>query len=203
MTDDNNNDYELINFLILGNFYVGKHSIIERFINNNFKNNNSINITSFISKKISINNRNFYLLFRISISSERYIPLPRILFRNVSIFILVFDITNENSFDDIKKFWFPQLKNAENNNFILALVGNKCDLSYKKIDDSEIINYAKSINAKYFKVSALTGEGIKELFEYLIKTFCELNDKKQNENENKIIKIEKKDMKEKKKKFFK
>ena len=202
MTDDDNNNYEQINFIFLGNFFVGKHSIIERFINNNFfKDNNNINLKDFISKKMSINNRNFWLYFRIPCFSERYRPVPRSYFRNVHICIFVFDITGVN-FDDIKNFWFHQLENAENNNIIRALVGSKCDLS-QKIDDSEIIDYAKTINAKYFKVSALTGEGINELFEDLIKTFCELNDKKQNKNKNQIIKLGKKDMKVKKKKFCK
>ncbi len=144
------------------------------------------------------------MYFFIPTSSERFKPVPKFLFKRADICIFVFDIKNEYTFSEIKNFWFPQLENFPNNNLILALVGNESNLSDdEKIDDSEIINYAKSINVKYFKVSSFTGEGINELFEDLIKTFCELNDKKHNENKNQIIKIEKKDMKVKKKKICK
>ena len=77
---------------------------------------------------MSINNRNFWLCFRIPCSSERYRPVLKSYFRNVHICIFVFEITDVH-FDDIKNFWFHQLKNAENNNIIRALVGSKCDLS--------------------------------------------------------------------------
>ena len=204
MTDDYD-DCEKITFLLIGNFYAGRTLKIEKFLNNKcLTDRYKVGIQDFYKKKISINQRNFCLLFFIPTSSERFRLLPRSLFKQADICIFVFDINDEYTFSEIKNFWFPQLENFPNNNLILALVGNESNLSDdEKIDDSEIINYAKSINVKYFKVSAKTGEGIKELFEYLIKTFCELNDKKQNENKNKIIKIEKKDIKEKKKKFFK
>ena len=42
MTDDDNNNYEQINFIFLGNFFVGKHSIIERFIYNHFFDNDNL-----------------------------------------------------------------------------------------------------------------------------------------------------------------
>ena len=202
----NDNDYEKITFLLIGNFYAGRTLIIERFINNKCLTDRvGVSIQDFYKKKISINKRNFCLYFVIPHSSEKLQYIPKFLFKLADICIFVFDIKNEYSFRDVKEFWFHQLKYApEDKNFILALVGNERNLSdYEKIDDSEIINYAKSINVKYFKVSSFTGEGINELFEDLIKTFCELNDKKQNENENKIIKIEKKDMKVKKKKICK
>ena len=202
MTDEYD-DCEEITFLLIGNFYAGRTLIIERFLNNKcLTDRYEVSIQDFYKKKISINKRNFYLLFFIPTSSERFRLLPRTLFKQADICIFVFDIKDEYTFSVIKNFWFPQLENFPNNNLILALVGNESNLSdYEKIDDSEIINYAKSINVKYFKVSSFTGEGINELFEDLIKTFCELNDKKQNKN--KIIKIEKKDMKVKKKKFCK
>ena len=202
MTDDNN-DYEKINFLLIGDLYAGTVLIIDRFINNKcLTNKYQINILqNFYSKKISINKRNFSLTFFIPISSEKFRPITRFYYRMADICIFVFDIKDIYTFNNIKNFWFPCFENdVPNNNFILALVGNESDKSdYEKIDDSEIIDYAKSINAKYFKVSSFTGEGINELFEDLIKTFCELNDKKQNKN--KIIKIEKKDMKVKKRNF--
>ena len=205
MTDDNNH-YEKINFLLIGDFDAGRTLIIERFINNKCITNKHYNFLQYsYKKKISINKRNFCLTFFIPTYSERFRPLATINYRNADICIFVFDIQYKYTFNNIKNFWFPCFENdVPNNNFILALVGNESDKSdYKKIDDTEIINYAKSINVKYFKVSSFTGEGINELFEDLIKTFCELNDKKQNENENesKIIKIEKKDMKVKKRNF--
>ena len=161
---------------------------------------------------MTINNRNFNFCFNIPCYPVRHQPVPISLFRNIHVCVFVFDLSNKLGLGlyEIENFWFREFENApkkflilhdekqaqQHKNIIRALVGSKCDLS-QKIDDSEIIDCAKTINAKYFKVSAKTGEGINELFDYLITTFCEL--KKQNENKNEIIKLGKNN--EEKKKF--
>ena len=175
---------EKIKIVLVGEASVGKTSIIQRYIDNNFSTNNSSTIgLSYVSKKLSINNRNFRLDIWDTAGQERYRALTKVFFVDSQICIFVFDITKKNTFEDIQNFWVKELENVSNKNIVLGLVGNKCDLSEKEeIVDSEIIAYAQTINAQYFKVSALAGVGINELFEDLTKSFSELIENKQNDN---------------------
>ena len=195
-------DYEKIKVVLVGEASVGKTSIIQRFIDNHFSENNSSTIgLSYVSKKLTIDKKNFRLDIWDTAGQERYRALTKVFFVDSQICILVFDITKKQTFEDIKNFWIKELENvSSSNNIILGLVGNKCDLSdNEEIIDSEIINYAQTINAQYFKVSALAGVGINELFEDLTKSYYELNNNKQNDNQK--LKVEKKDLKKKKNKF--
>ena len=195
-------DYEKIKVVLVGEASVGKTSIIQRYIDNSFSENNSSTIgLSYVSKKLSIDKKNFRLDIWDTAGQERYRALTKVFFVDSQICILVFDITKKQTFEDIKNFWIKELENvSSSNNIILGLVGNKCDLSdNEEIIDSEIINYAQTIKAQYFKVSALAGVGINELFEDLTKSYYELNNNKQNDNQK--LKFEKKDLKKKKNKF--
>ena len=194
-------DYEKIKVVLVGEASVGKTSIIQRYIDNSFSENNSSTIgLSYVSKKLSIDKKNFRLDIWDTAGQERYRALTKVFFVDSQICLLVFDITKKQTFEDIKNFWIKELENVSNTNIILGLVGNKCDLSdNEEIIDSEIINYAQTIKAQYFKVSALAGVGINELFEDLTKSYYELNNNKQNDNQK--LKVEKKDLKKKKNKF--
>ena len=195
-------DYEKIKVVLVGEASVGKTSIIQRYIDNSFSENNSSTIgLSYVSKKLSIDKKNFRLDIWDTAGQERYRALTKVFFVDSQICLLVFDITKKQTFEDIKNFWIKELENvSSSNNIILGLVGNKCDLSdNEEIIDSEIINYAQTIKAQYFKVSALAGVGINELFEDLTKSYYELNNNKQNDNQK--LKVEKKDLKKKKNKF--
>ena len=195
-------DYEKIKVVLVGEASVGKTSIIQRYIDNSFSENNSSTIgLSYVSKKLSIDKKNFRLDIWDTAGQERYRALTKVFFVDSQICLLVFDITKKQTFEDIKNFWIKELENvSSSNNIILGLVGNKCDLSdNEEIIDSEIINYAQTIKAQYFKVSALAGDGINELFEDLTKSYYELNNNKQNDNQK--LKVEKKDLKKKKNKF--
>lgn len=80
--------------------------------------------------------------------------------------LLVFDITDQNSFKSLDHFYkFVQSKNK---NMQVVVLGNKYDQKEnRKISKESAIEYSKSINSEYFEVSALTGENIKESFIFL------------------------------------
>ena len=188
---------EKIKIVLVGEASVGKTSIIQRYVDNNFSTSNSSTIgLSYVSKKLSINNRNFRLDIWDTAGEERYRALTKVFFVDSQICIFVFDITKKHTFEDIQNFWVKELENVSNKNIVFGLVGNKCDLSEnEEIVDSEIIAYSQTINAQYFKVSALAGVGINELFEDLTKSFSELVENKQNDNLK--LKVEKKIKKKK------
>ena len=89
-----------------------------------------------------------------------------LLYRDAQVAILTYDITNESSFSSIE-FWIQELKyKVENENMILCLVGNKCDVNSneRKITTQKGKNFAQDNNMIFFETSAKTGEGVKDLF---------------------------------------
>ena len=97
-------------------------------------------------------------------------------YRNAQIVILVYDITVTDSFNEIKKYWYPTAKEEANENAIMVLVGNKEDLleiEYIKEEVDEITarEYAEEIGALYFKISVKNHEKVVDLFEEIVKKY--------------------------------
>ena len=109
----------------------------------------------------------------------------------------MYDITNPESFNALKKLYNEVKDNLDINNVNVFIVGNKNDLYLnEKVPKKDAEEYAKSINATYRCVSALTNDGIKELFECIGKTLLvgkePLEEKKPEENKNIQLKKNKK-----------
>ena len=78
--------------------------------------------------------------------------------------ILVYDITNSDSFEQTKS-WVEELKSNLDDMIILVVVGNKKDLSeIRAVSYKEGREYAESISALFFETSAKLNEGIEEIF---------------------------------------
>jgi hypothetical protein len=74
---------------------------------------------------------------------------------------------------------------------VIGILGNKSDLIDKEeVDEREVREYAKSINAVYGRTSALNGSGIKESFDRILREFIE---KRGNEKKSDSVTIKKND----------
>ncbi len=93
---------------------------------------------------------------------NKYRILSKILTKGAKAIILIYDITNEKSFNELKTFWYGNFKDEGS---ILYVVGNKCDLDDKKVKDEEAKEYAEKIGASFFTVSAKDNIGLSALFE--------------------------------------
>ena len=97
---------------------------------------------------------------------ERFRAMTNLYYRDAQVAILTYDITNESSFTSID-FWIEELKyKVENENMILCLVGNKCDVSdnERKVSNIKGKNFAEENKMIFYETSAKTGDGIKDLF---------------------------------------
>ena len=82
--------------------------------------------------------------------------------------LVVYDITNRQSFDDIN-FWLNEIKEKANKNTIILLVGNKCDLEdERKVSFQEGKDFADNNGIKFIETSAKTNQNVDEAFEILI-----------------------------------
>ena len=98
---------------------------------------------------------------------ERYRSLIKIFIKDSDCIVLGFDITHKRSFDEIKEFFLPYVKNNSKVKLIY-IIGNKIDLyEERQVSKKEAIDFSKENNLRYFETSCKTGEGIKNFIEDL------------------------------------
>ena len=111
MSDDNAKTCKVV---LLGESGVGKTCIIARFINNTFEDNiMSTTGASYAGKTMSFDELNGQSIkFEIwdTAGQEKYRALTKIFYKDAGVAILVYDITRKESFDEIKNYWFNQIK---------------------------------------------------------------------------------------------
>lgn len=154
-----------IKVCLLGDSGVGKSSLLLRFVNDRFDPNSTATIgASFMSKTFSFGEQSFRYQIWDTAGQERYKALAPMYYRGSHAAIFVYDITVENTFESLKR-WVKELRQYGPSNVILAVAGNKCDLlDGREVDKSVGEAYAKSINAVFVEVSALTAHNVNEMF---------------------------------------
>lgn len=90
-------------------------------------------------------------------------------YRNASAAVVVFDVTNKDSFEGAKS-WVRELQKRGEPDVVIALAGNKCDISNRAVTTEEAREYAAEIgDIIYVETSAKTGTGVQHLFESIAK----------------------------------
>ena len=141
--------------VLLGEEGVGKTCLIDRYINNTFNENTPSSIAaSFHNKTINYNKKDYLFTIWDTCGKQVFRPLTKIFLKNVRIIILVYDITNKNTFLELQ-FWLDYILDALDGNIDLLLVGNKHDLRDKRqIKEADAIKFADTINAQFAEVNA-------------------------------------------------
>ena len=154
--------YKLI---VIGDENVGKTSILNRFKNNLFSPEYEPTVgLDFQSIPILIDDQSVTLLLYDTAGQEKFRSLIPLYTNEANIILLIYDISNKDSFDNIGK-WFDSLNNINKEEVIFALVGNKSDLDFnRKVSKEEAQSYANEHHYVFQEVSAMSGEGIQELF---------------------------------------
>ena len=169
MIINENFDY-ILKLLIVGDSTVGKTNFIMRFINDKF--NESYMTTSGIdlkTKDIEIKNKNIRIQIWDTAGQEKYRAITRNLFLKVLGVLIIYDITNEKSYNNLKT-WVQLIREDCGSHMQIIIVGNKCDLdSERKINQEEVMKYAKKEKIEYIETSCKTGENVQKA----VKTICE------------------------------
>ena len=105
--------------------------------------------------------------------------------KKAKIFLFVYDVTNEESFEDIKNWLEDVNKNATKGTKHFVLIGTKIDLEKeRKISKEDGEKFAEENGMKFVEVSAKTGNGIKDLEDILAKIiYKEFKKKKKKKKE--------------------
>jgi small GTP-binding protein len=185
MTDNN---ILKIKIVLIGEPFVGKTCIINRYVDHNYKENPGSTIGSnYTSKKLTIEDLKKEVVLDIwdTAGQEVYRSFVKLFYKESKIAILVYDISDRKSFDELKKYWFNEIKEFRKD-IILGIAGNKSDLIDKEeVNEDEARKFAKEINAIFRLTSALSNIGIDELFLELTKKYIEEKKNTEEINENK------------------
>ena len=108
---------------------------------------------------------------------ERYKSITKIYYKKSDAIIFVYDITNKESFDNLKNSYNEVKQIVDFNKIFCYIVGNKNDqYLVEQVKKEEAQKYANSINATHRCVSALEGSGINELFDFIGRAFFKKKD---------------------------
>jgi len=149
--------------IILGNPNVGKTSLIVRWADGKFDEDGPENVDSK-TKSIKVGNKEIKLTVTDTAGQERFRTLTSSYYRNADAILVVFDITNEDSFTDVPAWVEEGQRYAVDS--IMFLVGNKSDLAEgRATEEAEAKKYAEEEElAFYMETSAKAKENVEELF---------------------------------------
>ena len=166
MTEEEIPHYKII---FLGDQYVGKSSILNRFYQDRFEPDYQATIgLDFHSKNVEIKGTTIRLLLYDTAGQEKFKSLIPMYIRDANIIIVVYDISNKDSFIHTDH-WVNETKDLKREDAIFVLVGNKIDLEEKRaVSNKEASEFASEKGFLFHEVSAKTGDEIQELFNSII-----------------------------------
>ena len=165
---------ESFKVVLVGESGVGKTSIITKFIDETFQEDQqSTTGGTFITKSVICDGGKI-LKFEIwdTAGQERYRALTKMFYKDANAAIMVYDITRKDSFEELKNYWSEQIKESSPEGIILVIAANKSDLfEHEAIDESIAREFAQQIGAFYIATSAKNSDGINNLFEEIAKKY--------------------------------
>ena len=184
---ETNQKYKVV---LVGETQTGKTALIQRIVNDRFEDNpETTMVASTLSTEVELEDGRM-IKYEIwdTAGQEKYRSINKIFYKDAAIVIIVYDITNRHTYEEIKNYWYNQITTMCNKNPLLAIVGNKSDLYAKEeVKEKEAKEYAKEIGAVYQLASCLRNEGIRELMQAIgLKVLGEIPKEVPNGKEDKI-----------------
>ena len=196
-------EYDMIfKIILIGDSSVGKTNIFTKYLHDEFDPDSKATVgVEFGTKNFKIEDYIIKVQIWDTAGQERYRSITNAYYKGVKGSLIVYDITNKESFDHIEQ-WLSELKTHGEENISIILLGNKSDLeSNRQVTLEEGQKKAEFHKMAFMETSALNGDNIEKAFNELIgniyKTNHALFKKKDNikSNEN-TINLDNKEKKE-------
>jgi len=163
-------DYEYqVKVVLIGDSGVGKSSILLRYTDDRFSDNQQSTIgVDFKTKYETIQGKRLKVAMWDTAGQERFRTLTTTYYRGAHAAILVFDVTRPDTFSNVST-WLKELGNADaGKGIVKLLIGNKVDLLNRAVSFEEAELLAKVNGMLYIETSAKTKKGISETFTEMI-----------------------------------
>lgn len=151
--------------VLLGDAAVGKSCLVVRFVRDEFFEFQEPTIgAAFLTQTVQCDDATVKFEIWDTAGQERYRSLAPMYYRGAAAAIVVYDITDPDSFAGAKS-WVKELQRRGDPNVIIALAGNKADLEQRrKVSQEEAESYAEENGILHLVTSAKDGTNVKSLF---------------------------------------
>ena len=155
--------------VVIGNSAVGKTSLINRIMHDTFDTNAPSTTGAGYCAYHPENSKHKEIQIWDTAGMERFRGMNKAYYREAVAALLVFDLTNQESFSDLES-WLADFKENCTKEHIVFLVGNKSDLEGQVEVTETDLNWflQRHPEMRFFRTSAATGSGVKEMFSALI-----------------------------------
>ena len=170
MESEEQGTYDMIfKIVLIGDSSVGKTNIFTKYLNDEFDPDSKATVgVEFGTKIFKIENKHIKIQIWDTAGQERYRSITSAYYKGAKGSLLVYDITNKITFDNLDK-WISELKNNGDHDISIILIGNKSDLETNRaITLEEGKNKAKMHKMAFIETSALNGDNINKAFKELI-----------------------------------
>ena len=182
-SDDDQKIKLSLKILLIGDSQVGKTSLLLKYTEHVFPEEHIATIgVEYKDKFILKDNYNIRLQIWDTAGQERFHSITKNIYRNANGVLFVYDITNQESFGNIKN-WIKDLQNV-GNDIKGVIIGNKIDLEQKRdVSKQDLEEIGKKYNMPILETSAKQSINVNEGFELLV------NELLKGKNENQIVEM--------------
>lgn len=172
---------KLYKILIIGESGVGKSSIMMRYCDDTFESCHMSTIgVDFKIKTYVVDNKIYKIQIWDTAGQERFHTITTSYYRGASGILLVYDITDINTFNTLTN-WIQDIRDLSGPDIPIVIIGNKSDLTIKRqISYTQGKEFADINNYQYIECSAKTNNNIDDVFMEIIQYM----DRKQNQKGN-------------------
>ena len=158
-----------VKLLLLGDQAVGKSSLMMRYTDDEFNLNIMGTAGMDLKKKsITIKDEDIKVMIYDTAGHERFRLIAKTQYKGSKGIILIYDVTDRKSFDNVS-YWINHIKENTENGVEILLVGNKIDkLGDRAVPSEEGAAFAQKSNVPFMETSAKTGENVEAAFLQLV-----------------------------------
>ena len=159
----NKYDYK-IKILMLGDSGVGKSSLLVRYSHGEFDQMLGTTGIDFKFNNIEIDKKKIKLEIWDTAGQERFRSITTKYYKGIMGILLVFDVSERNSFDNVSS-WVSQIEdNTKDNEIIKFLIANKVDIRNRNVSEEEGKFLANKFNMAYYETSAKNDTNVNSAF---------------------------------------
>jgi Ras-related protein Rab-8A len=174
--------------LLIGDSTVGKTSLILQYCQGQFNSYgiSTIGVDTKI-KYVKYNDKKIGLEIWDTAGQERFRALAKNFYQGADGIILMYDLTQKKTFNNIKHWFNDIIDNIEINKVAIIIVGNKSDLSSRQITKESCDKFCEQYNLKSIETSCLKNTNVDETFNFLIEKIIKENNYKNSYGSFSII----------------
>ncbi len=177
MTEGDNSSESVYKVLLLGDSTVGKTCFLMRYTDNTFQeiHMSTIGLDYRLKSMTLKSGKNVKVQIWDTAGQDRFRAITKNYYKGAHGIILIYDVTNQLSFDNVSN-WINQIKEEASDKVTIFLVGNKIDdVENRKIQTESGKNLAENFQLQFYETSAKTGENVEKTFQALVEKIDEIS----------------------------